>query len=234
MWPLTREQPKHLLPVNGKPMLSYILDKVLELEGLENVYLSTNLKFKANFQDFIRDFGLQDTVELFIEDTMSEGEKLGSIGALNYLIGEKKLQGDLFVIGGDNLFDFSLAEMVNFARERQGDAIAVYDVGSRDMAKKYGIVDLDENQKMVDFLEKPENPPSTLASTACYFFSAPSVARVGQYIREGNNPDAMGHFISWLHRQTPVFGFSFSGYWFDIGSFESLDAANEFFGKQES
>ena len=231
MWPLTKEHPKHLLDVGGRPMLGYVLDKIMELDEITTIYISTNLKFREKFQDFIASLKpeLRSRVELFIEDSRAEEEKLGSIGAMNYLIREKGLTGELIIIGGDNLFQFSLKDMVLFAREQKGDAIAVYDVGDLESARKYGIVTLDPDQRIVDFLEKPKSPPTTLAGTACYFFTAPTTALVAQYITEGQNADAMGHFISWLHKRRKVYGFCFDGFWFDIGSFESLEEANQHF-----
>ena len=50
-----------------------------------------------------------------------------------------------------------------------------------------------------------------------------------QYLDEGNDPDKIGHFIEWLYQNDDVFGFVVEGYWFDIGSFESYDEANDFF-----
>lgn len=232
MWPLTKDHPKHLLDVGGRPMLSYVLEKISQLDGVSHVYVSTNLKFKEQFQAFLKEHVWDERVELFIEDAKAEEEKLGSIGALNYLIQEKDIHGELLIIGGDNLFEFSLKEMARYAHRRGGDAVAVYDVGELRQAKKYGIVKLDRNEWIIDFVEKPEKPPSTLAATACYFFTPTTVERVKQYITEGGNPDAMGHFISWLHIRQKVFGYRFQGPWFDIGSLESLKEADEYFRKK--
>jgi len=231
MWPLTKDHPKHLLDVAGRPMLGFVLDRVLELDGISRIYISTNLKFKEKFEAFLGqpEARWKGRVELFIEDTRSEEEKLGSIGALNYLIQEKEINDSLLILGGDNLFEFSLEDMTRFARDKGGDAVAVYDVGELAQARKYGIVELDTNDRIIGFVEKPEIPPSTLAATACYFFTADTVGRVRNYIAEGKNPDAMGHFISWLHTRQDVFGYRFRGPWFDIGSFESLEEANKYF-----
>jgi len=229
MWPLTREHPKHLLEVGGRPMLDYVLDKVFQMDRLSKVYLSTNFKFKEKFEDFLEHSKFGDRVDLFIEDSRAEEEKLGSIGALELLIREKGITGELLIIGGDNLFEFSLKDMLDHGHGKGGDVVAVYDVGSLEMARKYGIVELDQDDRITDFLEKPKSPPSTLAATACYLLTPSTVERVGEYIKNGGNPDAMGHFISWLHTRQKVFAYSFRGRWFDIGSFESLKEADEYF-----
>ncbi|MCL0088657.1 hypothetical protein M1N87_02445 [Dehalococcoidia bacterium] len=50
---------------------------------------------------------------------------------------------------------------------------------------------------------------------------------IQDYLKGKNDADAPGHFIEWLHRQTDVYGFVFDGAWYDIGSLESYDQANE-------
>jgi len=232
MWPLTKDKPKHLLPIAGRPMLEYVLEKVISVPDMEKVYISTNAKFREQFETFLTGYtdvhaGVQ--FELVIEDAFSEGEKLGSVGALGFLIEEKKIEEELLVVGGDNLFDFDIGEVYEFYRNKPGLAMVVYDVLDYELAKLYGIVTLDDTGKIINFVEKPTRPESTLASTACYFFNREGVKLITQYIAEGNKADALGHFIEWLIEKIEVYGFVHKGSWFDIGSLESYDEANKFY-----
>jgi glucose-1-phosphate thymidylyltransferase len=232
MWPLTKEKPKHLLDIAGRPMLEYVLDSVLSVPGLERVYISTNAKFQDHFEKFLGGYigcPAHIELELVIEDTFSEGEKLGSVGALGYLIKNKNINEDLIVIGGDNLFDFNIEDVMDLYTAKSGNVMVVYDVKSNDLAKLYGIVTLDDSGKIVKFIEKPPEPESTLASTACYFFTPEGVKMITQYIEEGNKTDALGFFIEWLVSRTDVYGYVHKGSWFDIGSLESYDEANKFY-----
>lgn len=234
MWPLTKDKPKHLLDIAGKPMLEYVLDKAVALPEIDTVFVSTNAKFKDQFLDFLDNYTgcPQDvSIELVIEDTFSEGEKLGSVGALGYLIDSKSISSDLLVIGGDNLFDFDINDVFKMYKSKKAVTMVVYDVGTIELAKLYGIVTLDDDNKINKFVEKPAEPESTLASTACYFFTAGGVGLITKYIQEGNKADALGHFIEWLIKRTDVFGFVHKGSWFDIGSIESYEDANKFYNK---
>ena len=170
-------------------------------------------------------------ISLFIEDTHSEGEKLGSVGALGLLISENNIEDELLVIGGDNLFEFEMPEFIDYFQNSSANIVALYDLDSIGQAKLYGVVEIDENSKIIGFFEKPEQPKSTLVSTACYLFTKNGVKNILRYLAEGNDPDKIGHFIEWLYQNDDVFGFVVKGYWFDIGSFESYDEANEFFSK---
>ena len=238
MWPLTKTTPKHLLPINNKPMLEYTLDKILQIKNLSKIYITTNLKFQAHFEKFIEGYStaLEEPgadLELIIEDARSEGEKLGSIGALYKLITEEHLENEeLVVVGGDNLFGFELTELHEFYRQKNASVVALYDIRSESKAKLYGVVEVDENKKVIDFQEKPEAPSSTLVSTACYIFNAPGVNGLIRYIEEGNNPDALGFFIKWLYQQINMFGYVFQDLWFDIGSIDVYNEADRYYAKK--
>ena len=79
---------------------------------------------------------------------------------------------DLLVIAADNLFEFSLARLHRLlARKGDGSAIAVHQLADPSLAPLYGVVELDEDDRVVGMEEKPEHPRSDLASTAMYLFS---------------------------------------------------------------
>jgi glucose-1-phosphate thymidylyltransferase len=120
---------------------------------------------------------------------------------------------------------FDIADFIDFFEAREAPTLAAYDVGSREKAKSYGLVDI-EGEEVVDFQEKPDNPPSTLVSIACYAFPADAV-RFGEYLAGDNNPDEPGWFIQWLVDREPVYAFSFDGAWYDIGTPDSYLEAIE-------
>jgi glucose-1-phosphate thymidylyltransferase len=95
-------------------------------------------------------------------------------------------------------------------------------VGDLDLARKYGIVELGEDERVVGFVEKPEHPASTLAATATYLFHRDHLALVRRYLEEGNSPDQPGRFVAWLQAREPVYGYRFEGEWLDIGDHDQL------------
>jgi glucose-1-phosphate thymidylyltransferase len=231
MWPLTKDRPKQLLPIAGRPMLGYTLDPLQSLEGVDRIFISTNEAFKEQFVEFLKNYN--DTrIELFIEPSPSQDQKLGAIGGLGYLIKEKMLNKDTMIIGGDNLFEFELSEPLSAFAENKKDMVAVYDVGSRERAKLYGIVDPDEMGIIKRFLEKPVDPPSTLAATALYVFRSDTMGLVNKYLDEGGKRDALGYFIAYLIERRPVLAWKFPGKWFDIGSLDVYHEADEYFIRQ--
>ena len=229
MWPLTKEKPKHLLPVAGRPMLDHVIDKLEPVQELDHIFVSTNARFEEDFRNYLDSREDKKDISLFIEKTRSEGEKLGSVGGLGYLIRENSIDDEMLVIGGDNIFGFRMTDFIEHFHSKRANTVALYDLKSKAKARLYGVVSIDDNDKIVDFQEKPSQPLSTLVSTACYAFTKNGVRNILRYLDEGNDPDKMGHFIEWLYRNDGVFGFVFTGLWFDVGSFESYNEANEYF-----
>jgi glucose-1-phosphate thymidylyltransferase len=219
MWPLTKNKPKHLLDVAGKPMLSYTLDPLVDFDGIDRIFVSTNSAFSDRFRDFLDVNYDGDNIELVVEPT----------GGLGYLVEEKGLSSDTMIIGGDNLFEFRLSEPVEVFREKGLDLVAVYDVRDQKKATLYGIVDVDSDGIIRDFLEKPEEPPSTLAATAFYIFTGDTIRSVPEYLSEGGKRDALGHYINYLVKNKRVMAWKFQGKWFDIGSTESYREADDHF-----
>ena len=233
LWPLTKNQPKPLLPVAGKPIIDYIIEKLLSIEEIDRIYISSNRKFEQHFVYWLNTKNFNKEIEIFAEPATSESEKLGAVGALGKLIKEKGIDDDVLIVAGDNIFDF---EVNHFLSNHNGvPLVALYDMQNKDMIKnKYGVVVLDENNTIQSFYEKPEDPPTTLISTGCYFFPKKSISMIHEYLKRNNNPDAPGFFISWLSQQTRVQGFVFNDdvRWFDIGSIESYEEAQKIYSQK--
>lgn len=233
LWPLTKDRPKSLLLVAGKPIIEYILDGMERIEEIEEIFLSTNLKFEINFKEWLEKYRNNKKIKLVIEETRGEEEKLGSIGALNFLIDHLGLKEDLLIIGGDNLFDFNLKELIDFYRKKKKTVLLLYDMEDKARVKgKYGVLEIDGDFKIINSEEKPDEPKSTLISTACYIFTKDDLMLIEDYLASGNNPDALGFFVSWLCKRSDLYGLIHRGLWFDIGSFDDYERANAIYGKR--
>jgi len=230
LWPLTKEMPKPLLRVAGRPILEWVLEKVLELD-VKKVYISVNQKFEPQFQEWLSSFPKKGRIELVVEPTLSEEQKFGAVAAWQYLIEQKGIKDDLLSVSGDNLFKFDLKELIEISREENAVVFGVFDVESTELARKYGIVELDQNGKVVSFEEKPEHPKSTLASTGIYVFPRNKLHLIKEYLSQGGSPDQPGRFLAWLYKREPVYGKVFLEEWIDIGSFEELERARREWGK---
>ena len=236
LYPLTLTQPKPLLPVAGKPMVDHVLDNLSTIPGIDRVIVVTNAKFAGHFEQWATAYraAKSPTLDFTIvnDGSTDDTNKLGAIGDLNLVLEREQLDDDLIVVAGDNLFSQSLAGFGEYCRSQTGPVLGVYDVGSLEQARKYGVVDVDASGKITSFVEKPSEPASTLIGIALYYYPKAFLGHVRRYLAEGNNPDQPGRLVQWLYPQTPVMTWSVPGIWYDIGSKETLEEANRIFGRR--
>jgi glucose-1-phosphate thymidylyltransferase len=206
--PLTDTIPKQLLPVGGRPMVDWILDRIVETSA-DEVHLVTNARFAPDFERWAED----KDVQVHNDGTHSNDDRLGAIGDIHFV----GLDDDVLVVAGDNLFDYSLADYEAYWRAKSGSCVAVHDVGDFELAKQYGVVDVDADGRITSVVEKPEEPRTTLCATATYLYTREDAARVEGYLADGNPPDQPGNFVVWLHTRVPMYAYRFAGDWYDIG-----------------
>jgi len=235
LYPLTKTQPKPLLPVAGKPMVDHVLDNLTSISGIERVYIVTNAKFANHFQEWADDYRAKKArldFTIVNDGSTDDSNKLGAIGDLHLVITRERINDDIIVVAGDNLFSESLGGFGKFARQKNAPVLAVYDVGDLEEIRKYNAISMDQDGKITFFEEKPKQPKSTVTGIALYFYPRATVPTIKQYIAEGNNPDQPGRFVQWLYTRTPVYTWRVPGIWYDIGSKEALEEANRVFAKK--
>jgi glucose-1-phosphate thymidylyltransferase len=219
--PLTDDLSKCLLPVGGRPMLDWILDRVEEVDEIDEVHVVTNHRFAQDFEHWAM---FKGGVTVHDDGTTSNDDRLGAIGDVAFTLERAGIDDDVIVIAGDNLFDYDLEDYVGFWRGKGGvaSAVAVRDVGDLRLASQYGVVELDGNDRVIAFEEKPTEPATTLCATATYIYHREHVPLVARYLEEGNDPDKSGSFFEWLQSRETVYGYWFTGAWLDIGDKEQL------------
>ena len=232
LYPLTLTKAKPLLDVAGKPMIEWVMDNLAPVQGIDTTYVVTNNKFAKDFQAWAGQYQARNPnrkLKIVNDGSTDDSDKLGAIGDINLVVSRENLaKDDLIVVAGDNLFSEPLTE---FAQHAQGSkaTLATYDVGDLEAIKKYSAITLDAEGVITSFEEKPAAPKSTLTGIALYYFSRETIPLFKTYIDEGNNPDQPGRFIQWLYTRKRVQTYQIQGTWFDIGSRETLEEANELF-----
>lgn len=228
---LTKNTAKPLLSIAGKPILDRIVEKLRRLPQISGIYVVTNDKFnldvvawkKNNKKDF-------QEIKILNDGTKSNDDRLGSIGDINFVVEKEKIDDDILIVGGDNLFEDDLHPFLHFFDINKSSSIMLHDVKSVAFAKNLGIASVNEHNQITSFIEKPENPSSTLASTLIYALKKEHLPFIKRALQEGK-ADRAGDFIKYLSERQPVFGKLLQGKWFDIGTLESLKNAEQSFTK---
>ncbi len=237
LWPLTERRAKPLLLLNGKTILAHILEKIPQ--DIE-IILLTNQRFRSDFILELQRLGRRN-VEIFLEDAVSDGEKLGALGAISAAIDHYTIREDIMVLAGDNLLpDLKFSALVC----RPDNAkLAVRDVEDLYEARKFGVVGIKSSefkelnskpkeQRIVDFEEKPAKPKSTLVSTGFMSFGRELLPILQDFSKK--EPDALGGiFPTLLEAGKEVLAISVGGEWFDVGSFETYLSAHKVLQKSK-
>ena len=231
LYPLTKEYPKPLLDVNGRPIIDYIIDKLDKIDAIDEIIVITNNKFIGQFKNWKIKLRSQKKISLVDDLTKNHSDRRGAIGDMDFAINNAGIREDLLVVGGDNLFDDALNDFLSFTGAHKSyPVIGVYNIKSKTKAKNYGVIRLDKKNKVIDFQEKPDKPKSALVAMCLYYFPKERLGLVRDYINTRREKhDATGLYIDWLRKQMPVYGFIFNGHWYDIGHHQFYNEAREKF-----
>ena len=163
------------------------------------MHVVTNSRFAQDFEHWAMS---KDGVTVHDDRTSSNEDRLGAIGDVAFTLDRAEIvDDDVIVIAGDNLFDYDLQDYVDFWRGKGvASAVAVRDVGDLRLASQYGIVDLDGDDRVIEFVEKPPEPTSTLAATATYIYHREHLPLVGALSRRGQPARPVRE----LHRVAPL------------------------------
>lgn len=226
---MTKNTPKPLLEVAGKPIIDHIIRKLEDIEDIDEIFVVTNAKFYTNFEEWKNNLECKKKIKIVNDLTTSNEDRLGSLGDVNFVIEQEKIKESILIIAGDNLFEFSLREFVESHKKHNKSAVALYDVQDKELAKHYGIVAVDHEHKMVEFEEKPELPKSTLASTGVYIYPPHVLPMLDHFVKQFENSDKAGNFLEWLHKKEHVYCYITAETWFDIGNLDQLEKAKKDF-----
>ena len=229
LYPLTKDRPKPLLEVAGKTILDYIVEKMDKVVQIDEVIIVTNEKFTTHFEQWTRSTSYSKKLTVVNDGTLTNETRLGAIGDIQFVLEQLNIKDDLMVLAGDNLFDFELTDFASYFDEVGTDCITAYHEENDDQLKRAGIVELDHDRKVISFEEKPQKPKSSYCVPAFYLYQKDTLPLFKQYLAEGNNPDAPGHFVPYLIEHKPVHAYLFEGKRYDIGTVESYEKVQQMF-----
>lgn len=130
----------------------------------------------------------------------------------------------VLILSGDHIYEMDYDVLIQFHRERKADATICTIRVPMDEANRYGILDVDEEYRVKEFVEKPANPPGNLASMGVYVFN---YAVLEQQIQEDQKRKASNHDFGkdivprMVIEGMNVFAYPYGGYWVDVGTIDA-------------
>ena len=135
----------------------------------------------------------------------------------------------VLILSGDHIYKMNYNKMLEFHKEKKADLTVAHINVPIEEASRFGILNTDDDLRIVEFLEKPEHPVSTKASMGIYIFNWKVLREY--LIRDEENPESEKDFGKniipmLLEEDRRIYAFPFEGYWKDVGTIESLWEAN--------
>lgn len=236
LYPLTLNAPKPMVPVAGRPMIEYLVEKIANRSDISEIFIVSNEKFAHIFETWLQK-NPNPKITIINDGTTSNETRLGPIGDLYFLMERYTLDEDLLILGWDNLFEDDLSSVMETLKEK-GDVVGLYDVGDLELAKGLGNVTLGDDEKVTSFVEKPEHPSSSLCATMIYALKKEHLKYIPLLLQEWKEKNAgeikAGEMIAYIMKHEPVYGQVLRWKWFDIGTLEQLQKAEEWINLKNS
>jgi glucose-1-phosphate thymidylyltransferase len=221
LYPLTENFPKPLLAVGEKTILDWLLDDIDTSGEIDEYIVISNHKFANHFEEWAGSKPYKITV---VDDGTSANEtRLGAVCDIRFAIDKLKLDGDMLVIAGDNVLDFSLTEFIRYCKEKGTSCVMRYYEPSEKKLLKCGVLTVDENDLVTNMTEKSPAPATHWCCPPFYYYTKADARRVKDGIAAGCGTDAPGSYIAWLCGQTPVHAMEMPGSRYDIGNLDSYE-----------
>jgi glucose-1-phosphate thymidylyltransferase len=232
LYPITESYPKALLTVREKPILTHLTQELSRLEGIDQAVLVSNSRYLPHFEAWKQTANLPFELALIDNGVAVPEERKGAVGDL--LVGLAAMNArDTLVLASDTLIPTPLPSFIDFAVTKQAPATMLIDLKDpQAIANRLGCAVLAEDGRLHTFVEKPKNPPSTLAAVPYYYYPLATLPLIKQYFDRHKEIDAPGSLLSWLITQTTMYGYLIEdGYYFDIGTEDNWKQAEAHFAK---
>ena len=226
LYPLTRDFPKHLLPVAGKPVIDYLVEQILDFKDISGIHVVTNTLFFDLFEEWKIKWSGKINITIHNNGISSNDNRLGPSGDLQFVLKKIQRPSRVVVAAADNIFRFRLEPLWECFRTSQNHYIVGLSESNKEVLRKTGVPLIGRNDRVLRLFEKPENPISPWAVPQLYFFQPSVWQLLDAFHAHGLRRGEKEHFLDYLCRIEALYLFKIYGTRFDIGTVESYQAAD--------
>ena len=241
---LTKNFPKPLLKIGEKSILGRMLEDIDSIPDIDEHIIVTNHKFAPIFEKWKDEnevlgdgekSGIRKPITIIDDGTSTNDTRLGAVRDLQFAIEKANVNDDMLVVAADNLLFFSFKGFVDFAKQKGTPCIMCHKQPSKDKLQRTGVVVLDENYKVLNMEEKPQDPKSTWAVPPFYIYKKENIDMIMHAIENGCGYDAPGNLAHYMVDNVEMHAWPMAGTGenlrFDIGSLDTYKEACEKYGK---
>ncbi|MGA9261955.1 MAG: sugar phosphate nucleotidyltransferase [Desulfobacterales bacterium] len=231
LYPLTREFPKPLLPVAGRPVIDRLMDQIIGLPEIDEIQIVTNARFYKHYTRWRRKWlaclAPRDiTLKIYNDGATANENRLGACADLQLVFHQTGRTGAYLVSAGDNIYLFRIADLWRHFLRGHRHCIVALAEEDPERLKDTGVPVFGKNNRVLGVLEKPDTPSPGWFCPPLYFLQ-PSARKVLEDFLGADGPvDAPGHFIDYLCHREPVTAIKLNEKRLDIGNLESYRRAD--------
>lgn len=233
LYPLTENFPKPLLRIGESTILDRLLDDIDTIPEISEHIVVTNHKFAGIFDDWAARRSVIPSeakespkpVRIIDDGTTSNETRLGAVRDLILALETCGIDEGVLVVAADNVLEFSLRGFVEEFRRRGTSMIMCHHESDLRKLQRTGVIEVDDDMKVLQMQEKPEVPVSNWAVPPFYIYRREDLDLVRHSIENGCGSDAPGNLARYLVSRTSIHAWPMPAARFDIGSLDTYAEA---------
>ncbi len=218
---LTKDFPKPLLQIGSNTILGRMLDDIDRIPQIDEHIIISNGRFASIFRFWADNQKYTKPIAVVDDGTFTNETRLGAVCDLLFAMDKLHIDDDLLVVAADNLLFFSFQEFVDFAYAKGTSCIMCHEQPSLEKLQRTGVIVVDENMKVLDMEEKPQEPKSHWAVPPFYIYLKKDLDLVRHSVENGCGRDAPGNLAHYMVEHTVMHAWPMSAGRFDIGSLDT-------------
>ncbi|MBR1546121.1 MAG: nucleotidyltransferase family protein [Prevotella sp.] len=227
---LTKNFPKPLLKIGQSTILGRMLDDIDQIPEIDEHVIVTNHKFAPIFKEWAAQQQYTKPITIIDDGTSTNETRLGAVCDLLFAMEQLHIDDDMLVVAADNLLFFSFQEFVDFAKTKQTSCIMCHEQPSIEKLQRTGVIVVDDQMKVLNMEEKPQEPKSHWAVPPFYIYLKKDLDLVRHSVENGCGKDAPGNLAHYMVDHTTMHAWQMTAGRFDIGSLDTYYEAVEKFG----
>ena len=226
---LTKNFPKPLLQIGNSTILDRMLQDIDKIADIDEHIVVTNHKFAPIFQKWAADRHYTKPVTIIDDGTETNDTRLGAVCDLLLAMEHITDETDLLVVAADNILYFSFQEFVDFFKQKHTSCIMCHEQPSIEKLQRTGVIEVDDDWRVLSMEEKPQQPKSHWAVPPFYIYRKEDLDLVRHSVENGCGKDAPGNLAHYMAQHTTLHAWPMSAGRFDIGSLDTYYEAQRLF-----
>lgn len=229
LYPLTENFPKPLLQIGSSTILGRLLRDIDAIPDVTEHIIVTNGRFEGIFRDWANMGSNEDSkpIHVLSDGTVTNETRLGAVRDLILAIDTYKIDDDILVLAADNILDFSLHGFVEEFHKKGTSMIMCHHEPEIYKLQRTGVIEVDDDMKVLQMQEKPEVPVSHWAVPPFYIYRKEDLPLIKGAIEHGCGFDAPGNLAHYLTDASVLHAWPMPAGRFDIGSLDTYEIAKQ-------